>query len=154
MDKSWGLTHDRLRRAFVLVDPLHGLKSSDEMLLQSLRENAISHQVILSKVDRILFTGTKSLSEAQLQSNIAQLREICEGVRAKIQPGKSDGPEALGEIIGCSADTKLDKERKLGLDQVRWAVLTAAGLGNEKRKLSPLEFVGEDEIRFPSIKRL
>lgn len=59
-----------------------------------------------------------------------------------IQPGRLDGPEALGEIISCSADKRLDKERKFGLDQVRWAVLEAAGLG-VKRRLSPLEVVGQ-----------
>ena len=123
----------------MLIDALHGLKETDEILLHSLRESAISHQVILSKVDRILFEGTRALSEEKFQSNIAELRRICEQVRAKIQPRKSDGPEALGEIISCSADKRLDRETKLGLDQVRWAVLAATGLGDKKRRLSPSE---------------
>lgn len=131
-----GVDTDRLRRAFVLIDPLHGLKNSDEKLLRLLRNSAISHQVILSKVDRIVFGPTRYLSEEKLQSNIAELRRICEQMRAKIQPSKSDGPEALGEIISCSADKRLDKEKKLGLDQVRWAVLAAAGFGDKKWRLS------------------
>lgn len=119
----------------MLIDSLHGLKKTDEMLLDSLRKSAISHQVILSKVDRILFAGMRTLSEQKLQSNIAELRRICENLRIKIQPGKSDGPEALGEIISFSADKKLDKERKVGLNQVRWAVLAATGLGDKKQRL-------------------
>ncbi|MCJ1426576.1 GTP-binding protein [Sticta canariensis] len=132
----------QLRRAFVLIDASHGLKKSDETLLHSLREYAISHQVILSKVDRILFDhdeGMRPLHEEKFQSNIAELRRICEEVRAKIQPRESDGPEALGEIVSCSADKRLDKKAKLGLNQVRWAVIAAAGLGEKKRRLLPSE---------------
>ena len=144
MDGNGGLIPARLRRDFVLIDASHGLKNSDEILLRSLRESAISHQVILSKVDRILFEGIKGtrpdLAEGKFQSNIAELRRICEQVRAQIQPRKSDGPEALGEIVSCSADKNLDKKAKLGLNQVRWAVLAAAGIGDkQRRRLLPVE---------------
>lgn len=141
------MTHGRLRRAFVLIDPNHGVKKSDEVLLQSLRKSAIPHQVILSKVDRILFGTTKTLSEEKLQRNMAVLRQVFEEVRAKIQPGNSDGPEALGEIIACCADHKLHKGTKVGLNQVRWAALAATGLGDQKRRLSPSEIVDGHEER-------
>lgn len=133
----------QLRRAFVLIDALHGLKRTDVAILRSLRESAISHQVILSKVDRILFL--RNPSEEKLQRNVAELRRIFEGVRNKIQPGKSDGPEALGEIIAFSADKKLDRDRKVGLDQVRWAILEATGLSDKTQRLSPLKIVDKDK---------
>ena len=123
----------------MLVDASHGLKKSDEILLHSLRESAISHQVIFSKVDRILFEGRRFITEEQFQSNIAELRRIGEQVRAKIQPKKSDGPGALGEIVSCCAEKKLNKEQILGLNEVRWAVLAATGFGEKKRKISPSE---------------
>lgn len=142
VDENEVLTLDRLRRAFVLIDASHGVKNSDMRFLRLLRKNAVSHQVILAKVDRILITKSRTMSEERLQINLAKLRRICEEVRTIIQPGRFDGPEALGEIISCSADKRLDKERKFGLDQVRWAVLEAAGLG-VKWRLSPLDVVGQ-----------
>ncbi len=127
----------RLRRAFLLVDALHGLKRSDEEILSLFRQNAVSHQIILSKVDRILFRKSRP-SEARIERNFPELDRICEQLKGKIQPGNGDGPEALGEIVTCSAEATLDG-KKLGINNVRWAVLAATGLGEEKRKLLPSE---------------
>ena len=127
----------RLRRAFLLVDALHGLKRSDEEILSSFRQNAVSHQIILSKVDRILFRKSRP-SVARIERNFPELDRICEQVKGKIQPGNGDGPEALGEIVTCSAEATLEG-KKLGINNVRWAVLAATGLGVDKRKLLPSE---------------
>ena len=127
----------RLRRAFLLVDALHGLKRSDEEIILMFRQNAISHQIILSKVDRILFRKSRP-SSASMERNSPSLDFICEQLKGKIQPGNGDGPEALGEIITCSAEATLEG-KKLGINNVRWAVLAATGLGEEKRKLLPSE---------------
>lgn len=125
----------RLRRAFLLVDALHGLKRSDEELLSLFRQHAISHQIILSKIDRILFPKG-SPSAARLERNLPELERICETLRTKVQPGIRDGPEALGEIVTCSSETVISGS-KLGINNVRWAVLAATGLSEEKRKLLP-----------------
>ena len=121
----------------MLVDALHGLKRSDEEILSLFRQNAISHQVVLSKVDRILFPKFRP-SLARMMRNHPELDRICEEMKSNIQPGKGDGPEALGEIVTCSAEATLEG-KKLGINDVRWAVLAATGLGEEKRKLSPSE---------------
>jgi GTP-binding protein len=131
---------ERLRRAFLLVDAVHGLKSSDEELLIQLRRNAISHQIILSKVDRILLPGSKTPSKSKLKSNISELEGVYRKIRAKIQPGKTDGPEALGEIISCSAEKSLERGRRPGINQVRWAVLAATGLSLDKKMLELTRF--------------
>ena len=131
----------RLRRAFLLVDALHGLKSSDETILSLFRQNAISHQIILSKVDRVLVKSSRP-SLANMERSFPQLEEICGQLRSKIQPGVGDGPEALGEIVTCSAETNLNG-KKLGIDNVRWAVLAATGLSERKRKLLPSEIVAD-----------
>ena len=152
--RAHALKRERLRRAFLLIDALHGLKSSDEALLAQLRRNGISHQIILSKVDRILLPGSKPPSKSKLESNIRELDRIYLEIRAKIQPGKLDGPEALGEIISCSAEKSLERGRRPGMNQVRWAVLAATGLNLEKTRLPPTAFAkdemtpAEDEIRF------
>ena len=126
----------RLKRAFLLVDALHGLKRTDEEILALFRRLGVPHQVILSKVDRVLSPTAKIKSAAKIRANIEEkgpvLARIVEELRAKIQPGLGDGPEALGEVIACSAETALKKGR-FGIDNVRWATLAATGLGDEKR---------------------
>ena len=129
----------RLRRAFLLVDALHGLKRSDEELLSLFRQHAISHQIILSKVDRILFPKGNP-SAARLERNLPELERVCENLITKVQPGIRDGPEALGEILTCSSEVAISGS-KLGLNNVRWAVLAATGLSEEKRKLSPSDIM-------------
>lgn len=142
----WSLTAkkmERLRRAFLLVDVRHGLKSSDEVLLAELRRNAVSHQIILSKVDKILIPGPKTPSRSRLYENARKLDEIYKNIRAKIQPGRSDGPEALGEIISCSAEKSLGRGRRPGINQIRWAILAATGLNQEKRMLHAIRSMGD-----------
>ena len=121
----------------MLVDALHALKRSDEEILSLFRQNAISHQIVLSKVDRILFHKSRP-SLARMEQNIPELDRICEQLRGSIQPGNGDGPEALGEILTCSAETTLEG-KKFGINNVRWAVLAATGLSEAKRKLLPSE---------------
>ena len=133
------LTYDRLKRAFLLVDARHGLKALDEEILSLFRHQGVAHQVVLSKIDRVLFPKNK-ISQECMERNLPFLDETCGELRGKIQPGKADGPEALGEIICCSAETSIDKE-KLGLGNLRWAVLAATGLNEDSSKtLSPRIF--------------
>lgn len=131
------LTIDRLRRAFLLIDPKHGIKRSDGELLSFLRQNAVSHQIIMSKVDRILF-GKHSPSKLRIEKNYSDLLCIFQEWRGKLQPGLEDGPEALGEILACSAEATI-QGKKLGINDIRWAVLAATGLSDAERKLSPSE---------------
>lgn len=123
-----------MKRAFLLVDPLHGLKRSDAEILRLFRENAVPHQIILSKVDRILFPNNKKPSTERIERNSPDLDRICEDLRQQIQPGQGEGPEALGEILTCSGEATLGG-RKIGIDSVRWAVLAATGLGDEKSRI-------------------
>ena len=124
----------------MLVDALHGLKPSDIELLTLLRQSAVSHQVILSKADRVLFQKHRP-SLARMELNSPVLNRTLEMMRGKIQPGLGDGPEALGEILACSAEAKLETGPKLGINNVRWAVLAATGLNEAKRKPLPSEML-------------
>lgn len=45
-----------LRRAFVLVDARHGIKAVDEEILMLLNRSAVTFQVVLTKLDKILRT--------------------------------------------------------------------------------------------------
>lgn len=66
--------------------------------------------------------------------NQTELERLCLDLKSKIQPGKGDGPEALGEIVTCSGEKALSG-KKLGINNVRWAVLAATGLADEKKLL-------------------
>lgn len=122
-----------------------------------LRENAISHQIILSKVDRVLLPGPRKRipTENKRQRASDRLRELFEDIRAKIQPGNKDRPEALGEIIACSGERSFKPHgQKLGINNVRWAVLAATGLGDQVRRVSPSEFLTpatEQEIDYSTM---
>ncbi len=140
------LTNPRLRRAFLLVDALHGLKSSDEQLLALFRQNAIPHQVILSKVDRIVWPGPKLPTAAKLEGRALELRSIVEHVRGKVQPTNNNGPGALGEILTCSAEKSLEHGKKLGINSIRWAVLVATGLGSQRKNRVPTEFAVDHSL--------
>ncbi|KAL9005367.1 MAG: hypothetical protein Q9188_001852 [Gyalolechia gomerana] len=123
----------QLTRAFVLVDSMHGLKRSDEALLQALRENAISHQVVLSKVDRILFPGNRKPSTQLLNRHAPELQERAESIRARLDAMDVEGPKALGEILACSTAASLEKSKYLGINNLRWSVLAATGLNEVRR---------------------
>ena len=120
------------------MDALHGLKHTDEEVLTLFRRLGVPHQIILSKVDRVLFPKMGNMSVGKVRAKIEQngpvLAEIVEDLRKRIQPGLGDGPEALGEVIACSTDKVLSK-KKFGVDDVRWATLVATGLENKKRWL-------------------
>ncbi|KAI4104539.1 MAG: hypothetical protein LQ339_003842 [Xanthoria mediterranea] len=123
----------QLVRTFVLIDSMHGLKRSDESLLQALRENAISHQIVLSKVDRILFPKGRDPTHQMLLRNATALQQTAGSIRAKLDAMNVAGPKPLGEILACSTAASLERGKWLGINNLRWAVLSATGL-NEIRK--------------------
>lgn len=139
------LTTGRLRMAFLLIDAMHGIKRSDGQLLAMFRENAIPHQIILSKVDRVLFRGSRRPSEDALERNLSDLRKTVEKARGMVQPEIRDGPPALGEILTCSAEKSVGQGKKLGISSIRWAVLSATGLENPRRDLGDIAIVKEED---------
>lgn len=121
----------QLRRTFVLVDAEHGLKNTDIQLLTHLRQQGISHQVVLSKVDKLLYPNAKPPSPRRLSSNLLKLKDLCGSIRQRLNQEAGDGRKHSLDILCCSAEKGLDernRRRKLGVDEVRWAVLSACGL--------------------------
>ena len=132
-----------LKRVFVLVDAVHGLKGLDAELLRLLRHNGISHQVILSKVDRTLcaIPHQRKVTERALWQSSSALRKLCKSLKTEIQP-KDDGIPAIGQILFCSTsglkDKNLSLERggMLGINLLRHAVLVATGVFGTEYKMA------------------
>jgi len=90
---AWtGLIHDYLRgratlaRVYVLIDARHGLKATDDAILDTLGEAGVSHEILLTKCDQV--------SERELAEQNA-------AVRAAMRKR----PAAFPDLIATSART-------------------------------------------------
>lgn len=112
----------QLKRAFVLLNPKHGLKESDEQILQMLRTSGISHQIIACKCDTV--------KPAHLQALLLDLRQkVKEGQGRQGGMGVAlDDILAVGKLGDGSMNKKVRPDSMLGISEVRWAVLRAVGL--------------------------
>jgi GTP-binding protein EngB required for normal cell division len=115
----------QLKRVFVLFDALHGVKDSDLRILDLLRKQAISHQVIASKCDRL---GKGKIAQTALTEALWKMRDA-------VQPmSRSGGFVGLGEILAVGAlgdgrkNDDVTDRTMMGIGEVRYAVLRAAGL--------------------------
>lgn len=125
------------------MNPDHGLKGTDNDLLNLLRQHGVSHQVILAKADKIILSGSRVLKKHQLKYNSERLQRVFEHVRKEVQPQHCKYPVALGELIACSAE-KFIKGECIGINNLRWAILTAAGLNGIKKRSSLLGISTKD----------
>jgi len=143
----------QLRRTFVLVDTVHGLKNSDIQILTHLRRRGISHQVILSKADKLLHPGAKWPGPQKLNKGLLQLKDLCSSIQRRLDAEAGDGRKIATDILCCSAEkgvNKEDRHHKIGIDEVRWAVISACGLecdqqGNKKNDWVQDVTVWDDE---------
>lgn len=97
--KSYLSGRQTLRRAFVLIDSRHGVKSVDEEIMDLLDRSAVTFQAVMTKADKI--------SKAELDKNIAQTREAL-----------SKHPAAYPELIVTSS------EKGLGIETLRATIAT------------------------------
>lgn len=140
----------QLKRAFVLIDSIHGIKENDQTMLRLLRSRKVPHQVVLAKVDKVLFSeGTKRVPRKfVLENRLIHLDRLLQEVKASIEPDpESDDANCItGEILACSSEARVG--RKFGIDAVRFAMLRAAGLHIQpKIKLAkPVEIISHEEL--------
>jgi GTP-binding protein len=120
----------QLRRTFVLVDAEHGLKRSDVTVLTHLRRQGVGYQIVLSKVDKVLLDGSKIPGPLKLSKRLRKLQEMCADMRRRLDEEVDDGRQAMGDILCCSSEHSFQESghRKIGIDEVRWAVLGACGM--------------------------
>ncbi|KAH8790298.1 P-loop containing nucleoside triphosphate hydrolase protein [Hyaloscypha finlandica] len=136
-----------LKGTFLLVDAEHGVKKSDQQLLAMIKDIGVPYQVILSKADKIVFPGSRTPSSQALETRLTELRRTMESVKEAVQPNSEDDGGAVGEVVACSSEKWIEGKR-MGIDEVRFAMLRAAGL--EYRPSIPLarpvEIVPHEEI--------
>lgn len=103
------------------MDPVHGAKESDRMMMEILGQAGIPYQVVLSKVDRL--PGARSSKSDEAGEGLKKVFEEC---RELIE--RMGGTSGLGEIIATCGQPETKGSFKSGIDDLRWAVLVAAGL--------------------------
>lgn len=141
---AWGVeimkyiqSRKALRRVFVLLDAEHGVKDKDRSILASLRLAGVSHQVVLSKMDKLYIPKASEIKKVgkgvkmKSKGTVKGLREEMRKLLPEIAP--PHGGAALGEILACSSETLVEGKR-LGVEDVRFAVLKAVGLEGEERR--------------------
>lgn len=97
--KSYLQGRQTLRRAFVLIDMRHGIKSVDEEILTLLDKSAVTFQVVLTKADKV--------NKATRDANLAQVRAAL-----------AKHPAAYPEIIVTSS------EKGEGVETLRSVIAT------------------------------
>lgn len=137
----------QLKRAFVLVDGRHGLKSGDLTMLRLLRKQGIPAQVVVSKCDKT----SKTDGDELVRKLWNDIQEMVEG------PGLG----LLGEVLvvgslgdGRKNDT-IHYDNMRGVHEVQWAVLRATGLDKyatnltsqaiQKASTSPKQITSEED---------
>lgn len=118
---EWGIqimkylqSRRQFRRAFILIDALHGPKNTDLILLDHLGASGIPYQIVLSKTDRLYQSAVDAAFD-----DIKALVTDSNGRR---------GASALGEVIGTVADPAKKGMQKLGITELRWSILVSGGL--------------------------
>jgi GTP-binding protein len=97
------LIHEYLRgrttlaRVYVLIDARHGLKDTDDGILDTLGQAAVSHEIVLTKCDQI---------------GPAELGERIEGIRTAMQKR----PAAFPDLVATSSHSGA------GIDQLQAAI--------------------------------
>ncbi|KAK4502388.1 hypothetical protein PRZ48_005813 [Zasmidium cellare] len=132
----------QLRRTYVLVDSEHGLKKTDLALLMHFRRQGVAYQVVLSKVDKILFPKSKDPSPVTLSNNLRKLGDVKLGVQDTLNREAVDmgmRGDVVEDILCCSGNPDKamkgagDRKRMLGVDELRWNILTACGMEGSGR---------------------
>jgi GTP-binding protein len=121
----------QLRRAFILIDAEVGITKTDAQILEVLRMAGTPHQVVLSKVDKIVnIERGKSIGETKIENLLKKLEKTYDVIREKVRPEGERGAGAgvLDDILCTSTLKSLERGEWIGVDALRWAVLQAAGL--------------------------
>ncbi|KAK6362951.1 hypothetical protein TWF730_000402 [Orbilia blumenaviensis] len=127
--ESWGReimeylrSRKQFRRAFLLIDPIHGFKDVDMMIMDAFAEMGIPYQLVLSKADKL--DEPKKKKERLATPHINEVFMKFQGVMRDY-----GGHAGFGEILATSSQPV-----KKGINELRWAILRSTGLEPKKKK--------------------
>ncbi|RVD80968.1 uncharacterized protein DFL_008851 [Arthrobotrys flagrans] len=127
--ESWGReimeylrSRKQFRRAFLLIDPVHGFKEVDMMIMEAFADMGIPYQLVLSKTDKL--DEPKKKRERLATPHINEVFMDVQGVMRD-----HGGHSGFGEILATSSEPV-----KKGINELRWAILRATGLEPKKKK--------------------
>ncbi|KAF3160448.1 hypothetical protein TWF788_003131 [Orbilia oligospora] len=128
--ESWGReimeylrSRKQFRRAFLLIDPIHGFKEVDMMIMEAFVDMGIPYQLVLSKTDKL--EEPKKKKDRLATPHINEVFMDVQGVMRDY-----GGHSGFGEILATSSEPV-----KKGINELRWAILRATGLEPKKKKL-------------------
>ena len=90
-----------LKRVFILIDSRHGLKASDETIMNELDRAAVSYQIVLTKADKIKPPELSAVEAATLEA--IRRRPAAHPVVLATSSVKGDGMDALRAEISAFA---------------------------------------------------
>jgi GTP-binding protein len=139
--EEWGVTalrflreRKQLRRVFVLVDSSHGVKTADLEILGVLEGEKIAWSVVMSKVDKILYPGSKEPQGEALGRRLGELEVVRKKIVDKLMQegilksvGKGVHAQVLCDVLCCSSEKTLNG-RAIGIDELRCAIMSACGV--------------------------
>ncbi|QIW99262.1 hypothetical protein AMS68_004780 [Peltaster fructicola] len=149
---DWGteimkyIEHRRqLRRAFVLVDSEHGLKTTDLTILTHLFRKGIPHTIILSKIDKLVHPHSSFPSSEKLQTGVVEVKKRTEAIQAQLKKDVWGGRDAASDILCVSSERSLDEfgvnREKIGINELRWAILCACGLQESRKDVQSINII-------------
>ncbi|KAI8879540.1 P-loop containing nucleoside triphosphate hydrolase protein [Backusella circina FSU 941] len=114
---SYLSTRKQLKRLFLLIDPISGLKETDMNLMSHLDKQALSYQVILTKRDKLstekFLQSKETIEQYLIQNAICCYPQLL--ITGKIRKSKiNDNDNIVKEMTS-----------------VKWAILNAAGISNK-----------------------
>ncbi|KAI5809040.1 P-loop containing nucleoside triphosphate hydrolase protein, partial [Peziza echinospora] len=110
------LSRKQFKRAFLLIDAHHGPKETDFQMLDHLGASGIPYQVVLSKIDKI------HRKPQDLEAAFTKMKELL------TDRDHRRGTSVLGEILATASSPAKKGEVKIGMADLRWAVMVAGGL--------------------------
>jgi hypothetical protein len=128
----------RLKKAYLLMDALHGPKETDLEMLEELAKTGISHQLVLTKLDRAPATVWNELGSA-LRQNPVRVASYKSATR--VLPDVAKSRKSLEEIkmgvwaplrgkLGLGCDETIlgvSSEEGWGITALRCSILKACG---------------------------
>ncbi|CAZ81522.1 unnamed protein product [Tuber melanosporum] len=140
-----------LRRAFLLVDAEHGFKGFDRLMVRTFAEHGVAFQVVLSKVDR--------LRPEELVGRLVQARAVLEGDDREGEDRRAAKVSCgLGEIIGTAASPAKKRNKRVGINELRWSIMVAMGLdddaGVESSFREPVMVAGREETGLDDVGKI